>query len=166
MVKSNADSRSLQCSQVTPTKAYFTSEKLFALHVNQACLKWPGEETGGCSRTPLCDLSSSINVCFTSVSGGIHYMNRHYQTPTERLAICKSNKHLQANQSGRGSRLRKEMCFWKSLHEWCHINISLGMAVWHDVELCMGKALCLRQRQWWIALIIAWASTQLPELLL
>lgn len=77
--------------------------------------------------------------------------------PAERFALCKSNKHLQANQSGRGSRLRKEMCFLKSLHEWHHINISLGMAVWHDVQLCAGKALCLRQRQWFIALIIDWA---------
>lgn len=77
LFKYNADSSASQCPQITPTKAYFTSEKLFALHVNQACLKWPGEETGSCGLTPLCDLSSSTNVCFTSVSGGIHYMNRH-----------------------------------------------------------------------------------------
>lgn len=38
----------------------------------------------------------------------------------------------------------RKCAFLKSLHEWRHINISLGTAAWHDVQLCVGKGAVLK----------------------
>lgn len=133
-----------RCSLITVTAHYLIS--LLKSHslwksVIQSGMSW----SRGFISTGFCDLSSSINVCFTYVSEEFIMWSDISKCLPKRFVLWQS--HLSAcmrmQNAGVKQLTRRKCAFIESTHRWCTINILSEPSA--DVTWCTALPCAVRQ---------------------